>query len=533
MDFARAFDKPKHKPDYYNTIRRAGRRYEQQRTNFEQRFDWDHALRGVNSPTKVLSKQRRLEETLSCFFNINTKAEESFKSYVGSELEVGMDAENTFHNSTIYDYNPHDNQTHHTVVRIPTNLPEITEGREPTIPEVEITHKDITTHEEWLKMYDDVVVYDQKFDSGVHYSGANLLSIPQTVIETSIPVSNNLHNQDPDEVLSGVCDELVLKHKGHIRNIIHKTISQAFWMQGKTVEILTPDLIHDVIHEGRNHKDDRSFRYLRRNMSTQNHFHNGNDPTMNPICLSLDDYSKGNLFNRASPGAGSFISARKAEANIFGHMFCFPMHESPYTGNYIWNPKDVNIIRTHNPRIYIQRHDNSTNYTVSIRDSFRVLVLNKDSIKRIHIDPGIIIPLLDIRRDAVVRDMGTMELNEPEQEEMDEGLDEAFKPNIITKAENVAIETLREELLESEFRNYLKRGFINVKGISGRIYQIFRDKMHVKVWENGELLEEVCVGLGDHKIPPTDKIIAFKIMIESDEEEFKKLGNVYNMKKVA
>jgi len=99
----------------------------------------------------------------------------------------------------------------------------------------------------------------------------------------------------------------------------------------------------------------------------------------------------------------------------------------------------------------------------------------------------------------------------------------------IKSNEWTAIETLREMVTEMEFRRFLKYGFITVKGKSGNIYQIFRDKAHTKVWQNGKVIEEICVRLRDWMIPRTDNLIAFKIMIETDEEEFRKSGNVYKM----
>ena len=100
----------------------------------------------------------------------------------------------------------------------------------------------------------------------------------------------------------------------------------------------------------------------------------------------------------------------------------------------------------------------------------------------------------------------------------------------IPQSEKVAIETLREMITETDFRKYIIHGFILVKGRSGRVYQIFRNRDHTKIWEKGKLVEEVCVRIKDRKIPPTDNLIAFKVLIETDENEFKKLGNVYNMK---
>jgi hypothetical protein len=103
----------------------------------------------------------------------------------------------------------------------------------------------------------------------------------------------------------------------------------------------------------------------------------------------------------------------------------------------------------------------------------------------------------------------------------------------VNENEKVAIETLREMITESEFRKYIKYGFILVIGQSKRIYQIFRNSWHIKVWYKGQLEEEICVRIKDTNVPPTDNLIAFKTMIEADEDEIRTLGNVYNMRKAA
>ena len=99
--------------------------------------------------------------------------------------------------------------------------------------------------------------------------------------------------------------------------------------------------------------------------------------------------------------------------------------------------------------------------------------------------------------------------------------------------ERIAADTLREEVSETEFRRYLKYGFILVKGDSGDVYQIFRNRSHTKVWRGGKVIEEICVRITDRSVPATDNMIAFKNIIQFSEEEFKKLGNVYRMEKVA
>jgi len=97
----------------------------------------------------------------------------------------------------------------------------------------------------------------------------------------------------------------------------------------------------------------------------------------------------------------------------------------------------------------------------------------------------------------------------------------------MTSSESVAIETLREMISETDYRRFLKYQFILVKGLSGDVYQIFRNQHHTKVWKNGKIKEEVCVQIKDSNVPPTDKLIALKTIIETDENEFRKLGNVY------
>lgn len=109
----------------------------------------------------------------------------------------------------------------------------------------------------------------------------------------------------------------------------------------------------------------------------------------------------------------------------------------------------------------------------------------------------------------------------------------AFPVSNVSKEESIAIEMLREMITEAEYRKYIKDGFICVKGVSGKIYQVFRHNNHVRVWHNGKLIEEICSYISDTSVPPTDKVVAFKTIIETDEEEFRSLGNVYKMRSMA
>lgn len=103
----------------------------------------------------------------------------------------------------------------------------------------------------------------------------------------------------------------------------------------------------------------------------------------------------------------------------------------------------------------------------------------------------------------------------------------------VSEGEWIAMQTLREMISESDYRKYLRYGFISIIGKSGKIYQIFRNNWHTKVFSNGVLIEEICVRITDKKIPPTDNVIAFKTIIETDEESFAAMGNVYRMVKKA
>jgi hypothetical protein len=103
----------------------------------------------------------------------------------------------------------------------------------------------------------------------------------------------------------------------------------------------------------------------------------------------------------------------------------------------------------------------------------------------------------------------------------------------ISESEKTTLETLRDMITEQEFRHYLRYGFLAVRGSSGRMYQVFRNQPHTKVWYQGKVVEEVCVRIRDRNVPSTDNIIAFKTMIETNEDMFKSLGNVYKNKEAA
>jgi hypothetical protein len=85
---------------------------------------------------------------------------------------------------------------------------------------------------------------------------------------------------------------------------------------------------------------------------------------------------------------------------------------------------------------------------------------------------------------------------------------------------------LRDMISEAEWRRYVTNGFLMVKGASGRWYQVFRDGRHIQVFERGQRIASICIH-SDQKCPPSDHVINMKVLIEIDEEEVWKGGNVH------
>lgn len=94
-----------------------------------------------------------------------------------------------------------------------------------------------------------------------------------------------------------------------------------------------------------------------------------------------------------------------------------------------------------------------------------------------------------------------------------------------TPAELKAQKTLRDLISEKEWRRYLTNGFIMVRGKSGLHYQLFADQRNIQVWKNNNKTYSICI----HTFkgcPPTDHVINCKLLIEFDEKEVWKGGNV-------
>lgn len=97
----------------------------------------------------------------------------------------------------------------------------------------------------------------------------------------------------------------------------------------------------------------------------------------------------------------------------------------------------------------------------------------------------------------------------------------------VSKSENAALVLLKKILCNNDlWRRYLTYGFILVKGNSGLFYKITRNNSHVTVYRKGVIVAELCIALSP-LIPPTDNVIAKKLLIEADEIDIWHRANIY------
>jgi hypothetical protein len=83
-----------------------------------------------------------------------------------------------------------------------------------------------------------------------------------------------------------------------------------------------------------------------------------------------------------------------------------------------------------------------------------------------------------------------------------------------------ARETLRRVLGENRFRDFVRRGSVSIRAKTGLVYQIFPGSDFTKVYDNGKLIERLCVVLLGG-FPPTDSLIMRYLMILNNEQQFR------------
>jgi len=89
--------------------------------------------------------------------------------------------------------------------------------------------------------------------------------------------------------------------------------------------------------------------------------------------------------------------------------------------------------------------------------------------------------------------------------------------------EQRARETLRRVIGDQKYINFIKHGFISVKGRSGLVYQIFTGHGITHVFDQGNLVDRLCVVL-QGSFPPTDSLIMRYLLILNNEQQFRSLA---------
>lgn len=102
--------------------------------------------------------------------------------------------------------------------------------------------------------------------------------------------------------------------------------------------------------------------------------------------------------------------------------------------------------------------------------------------------------------------------------------DRQFMPVPADIREIRARETLRRVIGDEKYRGFLSKGFVSVRNPkSGKIYQIFPGHGITRVYENGQMIERLCVVLNG-SFPPTDSVIVRYLMAINNEADLWKLA---------
>ncbi len=82
-----------------------------------------------------------------------------------------------------------------------------------------------------------------------------------------------------------------------------------------------------------------------------------------------------------------------------------------------------------------------------------------------------------------------------------------------------ARDTLRRVIGDEKFRAFLSRGFVSVKGKDGHMYQLFPGHGITHVFEQGKLIEKLCVVFPGN-FTPTDSLIMRYLMLLNNPRQF-------------
>jgi len=93
-----------------------------------------------------------------------------------------------------------------------------------------------------------------------------------------------------------------------------------------------------------------------------------------------------------------------------------------------------------------------------------------------------------------------------------------------------AEQLLKEKLTPNEYHQLTTKSYLQVKSphYPKRTYVIPRYKGLVRIFEDGEQIMRLCVGLDERdNIPDADIVLMHKLMIERAEEEYLQIANTF------
>jgi hypothetical protein len=93
----------------------------------------------------------------------------------------------------------------------------------------------------------------------------------------------------------------------------------------------------------------------------------------------------------------------------------------------------------------------------------------------------------------------------------------------VSPEEQRARDSLRDLISEQDWRRYVTNGFIMVKGYDCW-YQIFNEG-NIKVYRKGKITHSICIHT-DRSCPPTDHVLNMKLLVEIDEAQIWRGGNI-------
>lgn len=97
------------------------------------------------------------------------------------------------------------------------------------------------------------------------------------------------------------------------------------------------------------------------------------------------------------------------------------------------------------------------------------------------------------------------------------------------EAEARAEALLAAMLAPADYRQIRRRGYLDVPSPSRptRVYRVPRSRDQVRVYEDGRLIERLCVQ-SIEPVPSGDIVVMHKLMIEGDEQEYLRLANHFH-----